>query len=676
MKRGILFVTMLLLVITAGAKPRSMDELRQAATAVLRHGTSDGALRRQHPPKVLQQQAGLVVMGYSEGGFAILAQDDALPAVLAHSDTRFNPDTDNPGFRWWLSQVEYMAAHPADMPLQPIRPDTSRFAAAVSPMLKTKWDQTSPYNNLCPSYCPTGCVATATAQVLRYHEWPRYGQGKVFTYYPFGDFDGEKLEEDIDGVEYVYENMLNSYNSPRSATSAQRHAVATLMYHVGLAMKAQYLAEGTGSYNEPLCYGLRNHLGYPLAVTVDKDNYTSQEWMDMIFQSLSDGCPLIYGGSDATFTGHEFVLHGYNSSGLIYINWGWGGEEDGYFDLSSLSIYWGIYDFNSYQNMVLRVSPAMLSTDTVSVTVEEPGTLSQLLSHRADSIIALRLSGRINSTDLGTLRSMAGCNVNGVSTMGNLSILDMSDATIVAGGDPYLIEGQQAFSTADDEMPYKAFAGCTKLIRVSLPAQLRHYGLGVFAHCNNLDTVALAPAEESDFVVKECYVLSKDQTELIEGLPSSDVHYCLPQGVRKIHDFAFAGRYLYERITLPETVDSIGKYAFNRCFDLARTYVCSAEPPTIDPTAIDDLDLSLRTLYVPKGSRSKYLSAPGWKKYGHRGIKEFQITDDINASVLETTDMTQETYDLSGKKIGKDDNGSLGLQKGIYIIGGKKRMVR
>ena len=674
MRRGLTFLLMLVVVLMINAKPRTMTELRQAAAAVLQRPSSMGISQVARRVDVLQQRAGLYVMGYEEGGFAIMAEDDRLPAVLGYSDTPYHEDTDNQNFRWWLSQVEYMASHPADTPILTIRPDTSRFAASVAPMVKTLWNQDSPYNNLCPNYCPTGCVATATAQVLKYFEWPQYGQGTVCTYYPFGNFEGRKIEEHIEGVEYQYDKMLNSY-TVRSATAAQKEAVATLMYHVGLAMKAQYSGESTGSYNESICYGLRNNLGYPYAVTVDKDNYTAQEWMDMIFQSLNDGCPLIYGGSDDTYTGHEFVLHGYNHSGLIYINWGWGGEDDGYYDLSSLLLYWGIYNFNSYQNMLLGVNKSSLIADTVRVHVETPGTLSDILGERLDSVACMVVSGNINSSDLKILRHMAGCSVTGKGTMGCLSKLDMSDATIVSGGDAYLMEDMREYTTTDDEMPYKAFSGCVKLISVILPKNLRHYDIGVFAGCNNLDSVTLTATDVSDFVVSGCYVMNKERTELIEGLPCQDVHYVIPNGVRRIHDYAFAGRFLYERISLPATLDSIGKYAFNRCFDLSRTYLSAEEPPVIDPTAIDDLDLSLRTLYVPKGTRNKYMNTDGWKKYGFRGIKEFVPFDGIK-ELKAVTNHKHTVYDINGRPATLPAAQKPELRGSVYIVDGKKYIVR
>ena len=249
------FLVLLALVaaipLCVGAKPRSMQELLRLAYDEL--STTDvGTVMRKAKKtmRVLDDRQSVAVIGYDDGGFVVMATDDMYPAVLGCSESKYNPETDNENFKWWLHAVEQVAGMARTQPLKNITPDPEKYPDHVSPLMKTKWDQDSPYNDLCPSGCPTGCVATATAQVIRYLEWPKVGEGLVFTYVPFGDFDGRKYEEDITGTEYDYGLMANSYNGLTSRN--QKNAVAKLMYHVGLAMKAQYSYEGTGSYSSSL----------------------------------------------------------------------------------------------------------------------------------------------------------------------------------------------------------------------------------------------------------------------------------------------------------------------------------------------------------------------------------------------------------------------------------------
>ena len=661
----------------AMAKPRPLSEMKAKAREALNECGYRKKANDARDVLVLDKRQGILIMGYEEGGFAVMAEDDMFDGVLGVSDTPYNPNTTNSNFLWWLHAVEEMTATTLLEPLQIIKPDTCKFPEAVAPLMKTMWGQGSPYSDLCPKSCPTGCVATATAQVLKYFEWPKSGIGNPFVYKPFGDFESTKYEVCLDDVEYDYGNMLDTYGNTLKENQVRKNAVATLMYHVGLAMKAQYGHGGTGSYNEALCHGLRNNLKYPYAVTVNRDMYSAREWMEKIFEMISKNIPLVYGGSDNTYSGHEFVLHGYNKSGKIYINWGWDGSEDGYFDLSQLLLFWGMYDFSLYQDMVLRCSPDKLYTEMVEVDVKQPGTLNELLTpEQCDTIIWLKVTGEINGTDLLTIRRMAGAGQNGEGTWGNLSVLDLSKAEITAGGDPYLIEDGNEYVTEDNVMPYKAFANCSFLIDVALPENIVRYEDGVFAECNNLDNVTIKASENALFVVDSNFVMTKDRKEIIEWLPiGTDVlHIVIPESAVTVHDYAFAGRYLYERITIPESIKKIGKYAFNRCFDLIRTYVMSATPPEIDETTIDPLDLSLRSLYVPKGSKGNYRNANGWKKFEYSQIKEFE-TDRVEWPITESEcDLPDcnRVYDIYGKYVGD----KIPDKPGVYIGNGKKYVVK
>ena len=191
--------------------------------------------------------------------------------------------------------------------------------------------------------------------------------------------------------------------------------------------------------------------------------------------------------------------------------------------------------------------------------------------------------------------------------------------------------------------------------------------------------MVLHPGEKSDFIVENGMVLSSDRSKLIECLPDGTAAtlYVIPDGVREVSAYAFSGRFLYERVVIPESVELIGPYAFNRCFNLARTYVLSEVPPVIAPNAIDDLDLSLRSLYVPKGNLLKYATADGWKKYG-KDINEFDKTDDITETEI-LTDVEVEApcaiYDLQGHIVGWGNN-VRHLSPGIYVVDGKKMVVR
>lgn len=656
-------------VIAVWAGPRDQQEMRRAAARVL---AGNGMINAEEANSIrlMEKYAGLSVMG-NDRVFAIIAADDAYPEVLAYSPTPYETAISNPHFNWWVRTTEQALGSVSRNAGSMAKPKSGKHAGFVAPLIRTRWGQGHPFNMYCPKGFPTGCVTTATTQVMKYNEWPKKGQGTVFTYTPFGDFDGTRYEAVLGEYEYPYDLMENYYwEFPSRKVGSE---VATLMFHVGLAVKSNYEARGTGAYTETLCNGLRNNFGYPYAVAINRDDYTAEEWIDMVYASISEGKPIIYGGSDDTYTGHEFVLDGYDMDGRIHINWGWEGDGDGFFNLWPLIVFY--YDFSYYQDMVVRCSTDCLTADTVVVNVDKPGTLRDLPEVN-DSVICLKVRGMINGTDLRTLRTLAGSDAYGHGTHGQLSVLDLSEASIVAGGEPYLTDDGEELTTSDGEMPYKAFSRCSMLIDVRLPEGLKSYGGAVFANCNNLDRVVLHSGEGSDFIVEDGMVLSSDRSRLMECLPvgTQTIQYVIPDGVKEIGAYAFSGRFLYERMVIPECVERIGPFAFNRCFNLVRTYVLGEEPPVIEPSAIDDLDISLRKLYVPEGSKSKYAAADGWKKYSN-SIKEFDKTVISEARTDIGREKSRAIYDLQGRIVNMEGH-ERHLSPGVYVVGGKRMVVR
>ncbi len=655
---------------TAWAKPRTVSDMRRAAERVLTHLVDARAERDKPEIITLEQRGGLVVMGYEEGGYAIVADDDDFPAVLGYSASEYNPRSDNDNFLWWMKAMEKVVSRKQLAGARTVIPAELGLPDHAEKLLSSKWSQSSPFNMFCPGKMATGCVATAASQVLRYFEWPVEGKGTVFTYVPFARTEGTRYEATLDGSPFRYDLMLDHYGvfSPTEA----KEAVAALNYHVGLAMKAIYEIGGTGAYSETLTYALRTNLGYPLAVTIGSGKYTADEWMTLIYQQLSDSIPIIYGGTDETYAGHEFVLDGYDENGLVSINWGWGGEGDGYYDLHNLVLH-GFYDFSCHQDMVFRCAPRYQLAEQVVVALSAPGTLHEHLTEEQQKWLSnLKVTGPVNGTDIATLRAMAGCDADGKGTWGNLSFLDLGEARIVAGGEPYIHAGPTALvPVADNVMPERAFSDCSFLIDVVLPANLKGFEDGVFANCSNLDHVSLTPDGDADFVVDGSFVMSRDRKELIACLPGcgDDLQYDVPEGVTTIHQDAFAGLPLYERLVLPATLERVGPRAFNRCFDLYFTYLKAEEPPAIDPSAIDPLDLSLRTLYVPKGSRFKYQRAEGWKKYERRIIEYDFGEAGISLPVRQETG--NQRYDLMGRRAVP---AAKGMTHGIVVSKGRKEV--
>lgn len=189
----------------------------------------------------------------------------------------------------------------------------------VGPLLPTTWNQSGPYNNYCPEGCPTGCVPTAVAQIMRYWKWPKVSQGKLRNSMTL-EFDGE----DFSGHVYDWDNMLGSYDNGYNATQAA--AVANLMADVGKALGTMYSPTGSGTATDFL--PLSRNFGYDEELEVYADNLP-----EMMKAELNQNRPMLYsampsGGGGA---GHELVVDGYSSNNYFHFNYGWGGYYDGFY---------------------------------------------------------------------------------------------------------------------------------------------------------------------------------------------------------------------------------------------------------------------------------------------------------------------------------------------------------
>lgn len=200
----------------------------------------------------------------------------------------------------------------------------------VEPLCATEWGQDAPYNNMCPEKdgkrCVTGCVVTATAQVMRYHKHPAQGSGSAsYTW------EGQTLQADFSKSVYQWDKMLPKYKGV-SYSEEQGMAVALLMRDLGYATEMPYnvTESGTASTNVP--YALWHYFGYDKnIVRLIADYCSPEEFEEAIRHELDEGRPVLMNGSDDG--GHVYVCDGYNEQGLFHINYGWEGSNNNYYRL-------------------------------------------------------------------------------------------------------------------------------------------------------------------------------------------------------------------------------------------------------------------------------------------------------------------------------------------------------
>ena len=124
-----------------------------------------------------------------------------------------------------------------------------------------------------------------------------------------------------------------------------------------------------------------------------------------------------------------------------------------------------------------------LITRQVTIKLDEAGTLpNRIAVSRKNLITNLKIVGKINGTDLKFIREMAGCDYNKETTDGKLSILDLSEAKIVAGGSAYVSYYGDRY-TSNDKIGDNAFYGCSGLTSITLPSGVTWIGGYAFDGC-------------------------------------------------------------------------------------------------------------------------------------------------------------------------------------------------
>lgn len=234
----------------------------------------------------------------------------------------------------------------------------------IEPLVTTKWDQGSPYNDLCPKKngkpTYTGCVATAMAQAMGYYKYPTVGHG-IVSY----EWNQQTLSTNLSESPIRWVDILPTYTNAEPGTVDQRYAIASFMRDCGYALHMVYGGdEDNGSnaqtYNIP--HVLIENYDYDKGVRHERHVFYSQsDWEALIYDELAASRPIVYSGQGEN-GGHAFICDGYQGDGLFHINWGWSGNSDGYFLLTALDPYslgagGGSGGFNSDQQAVLGIQP-------------------------------------------------------------------------------------------------------------------------------------------------------------------------------------------------------------------------------------------------------------------------------------------------------------------------------
>ena len=334
MKRTLLLVlTAFSNILLVNAEPITKARALSIATKYINNPKLSNDTPKTRSSQANEQPAYYIFTNPNDKKFVIISGESKLNELVGYGDKMTeNPNDQPPYFKLFLKEYERVVKEvrskaTATTPQRPIK-------RKVEPLLTCKWSQYDPFNKYTPlsngQHTPTGCVATATAQVMFYNKWPK---NRPQDYIASTGDDAKK------STTYWWDEMKNTTNEMRAEQS--RQAVGVLMYDIGKAVHMRYYIKGSDSNLQRACNALRDKFDYTVRY-LDKNFLPANDFLNEVMQEISDGYPVLVVGGP-----HAFVYDGYDEQGLIHTNWGWGGENDGYFDINIVTLNVSGFALNS-----------------------------------------------------------------------------------------------------------------------------------------------------------------------------------------------------------------------------------------------------------------------------------------------------------------------------------------
>ena len=390
------FAALFALALPAGARVLSQEEIETAAANFL---AFDSLARELLPGRTVagvRPRGSVWIADLEPSGYVVIAGSDCAEPIAAFGpNTMVEPDPEDPFYTVlglasaYAERAEAEGPFPApaaagegegeDAPSpEQAQADAARRASRwdlflhgpaptageelpaaapsniiVQPFLTMHWNQWQPYNDYCPRVAkatesgwdvyrnrsPVGCVPTALAQIMGYYKWPARFD-RVFGYTnscSSGPFT--RVAYRFDGsVPFEWDDLTDTYtysswgDMSSSVKESVRYPIARLMNFNDVMTRVSFGGVGSGGGSGANVYtGASNNPWYTGLSGVSKAN-----WPNTIKTATQAGEPVPVG-----VPGHQIVAHGYaeDSAGAkyCYVNYGWGGQNDGWFDLASTS---------------------------------------------------------------------------------------------------------------------------------------------------------------------------------------------------------------------------------------------------------------------------------------------------------------------------------------------------
>jgi len=355
----------------------------------------------------------------TEQSFVVMAADDCVQPILGYSLTgKFVAEDMPENVSGWLQGYNDEIQYAIDQKAKPSaevaqqwkdlvagKSEVAQAEAVVNPLIQTSWGQDSPFNLFCPGGKSTGCVATAMAQIMKYWGYPTTGFTS-HSYTPTTHPDYGEQTALFGETTYDWDNMILSYLN--GYNEVERDAVATLMYHCGVSVNMDYGSNGSESsaVTADVAHALTSYFNYSQTVQyIEMADYVNQngepdleQWESILKAELDAQRPVQYKGRKSS-GGHSFICDGYNTEDKFHFNWGWSGNNDGWFTIMGIS-------YSTEQAAIIGIKPiqsaAHAPTDLVPSVSGNNVTLGWTVGDNAVSYNIYRNHDSIDNTSTNT----------------------------------------------------------------------------------------------------------------------------------------------------------------------------------------------------------------------------------------------------------------------------------
>lgn len=367
------------------AAPITIDDAQSVALELLNRRqieNKSGFSIRDYSTRERDENVLFYVFNFDPTGFVIVSADNRSKPILAYSFKNQYSNNNIPDhYNFWLGyyeeQIDYLIVEDIDQTeerfnewreyLNPNPNQVYTREVVVEPLIKANWDQSNPYNGMCPGNPPTlvGCVAISMSQVMHYWKYPDHAVGNEAYTDPSGESPSFGYIQSNYGTSYDWDNMPNS----GATEDTQR-----LLSEAGIAVHMDYDYDGSGSYIEvgANCarIALRQNFQYESTAGSypsyrERNSYSETSWKNLLKNELNSGKPMIHDGC-STSGCHAWNIDGYDDQDYMHMNFGWGGSYNGYYSVDDISA--GGDTYNQGLGVIEDINPADLSVPNLELS--------------------------------------------------------------------------------------------------------------------------------------------------------------------------------------------------------------------------------------------------------------------------------------------------------------------